>query len=282
MGKRKIVISHCSGFCFGVERAIKIAEAALGKKKTIYSLGPIIHNPQVVNDLSKRGLKVVKSIRSIREKKPAILIPSHGIDPKILKTKKLLFFDTTCPLVRRVQDIARDLVKKKYFVIIVGKKDHPEARALAAMLGKRQRIVKDGKEAERLAFKEKRIAVISQTTAAITDFKNVLSEIRKKDINELAVFNTVCKDTLKRQDAAKAIAGRVDGMLIVGGRQSSNTAKLAEVCKKVNVDTKHIESFRELPLGFLTNKKKIGIATGASTPPYAVKEVVRKIRRSEK
>ena len=279
MRKTKIIVSSRSGFCFGVQRALNIAKGALKKGKTVYSLGPIIHNPQVVRDFSKKGLKVISDIRKVNSKGVAVLIPSHGISPDVLRKKRIACIDTTCPLVGRVQKIVQDFKRKGYFVIIAGDRKHPEVKGLVGMAGKNSHVVKNKKQARALGLKSKKVALISQTTASISNFKDVLSEIAKKDFTELVSFNTVCKDTIQRQKEASSIAKRVDTMFVIGGKNSANTSKLAKACKKVNDNTYHIESGENLKMDYLRNKKTIGIATGASTPPRAINEIIKRIRR---
>ncbi|MGB2705808.1 MAG: 4-hydroxy-3-methylbut-2-enyl diphosphate reductase [Candidatus Omnitrophota bacterium] len=278
MNKTKIIISSNSGFCFGVKRALNIAEAALKKKKKVYSLGPIIHNPQVVRDFSGKGLKIVKDARKIASRKAAILVPSHGMSPGVLKNKKVTCIDTTCPLVSRVQKIVKALRRKGYLVVIVGDRKHPEVRALAGIAPRNHVVLKDKKHARDLDLKCKKIAVVSQTTASLSSFKEILSEIAKKDVTELVGFNTVCKNTIDRQREAEHIAGSVEAMFVIGGKQSANTSRLADTCRRVNKHTYHIESGKDLKKKFFKGRKSIGIVTGASTPPYALKEVIKKIK----
>ncbi|UCD54721.1 MAG: 4-hydroxy-3-methylbut-2-enyl diphosphate reductase [Candidatus Omnitrophota bacterium] len=280
MNKAKIIISSNSGFCFGVKRALGIARRVLRKHGTIYSFGPIIHNPQVVNGFSGKGLKIIKTLKEIKSKKRYLLIPSHGISPDALRGKNISRIDTTCPFVSRVQKIVKDLREKGYFIIIVGDRKHPEVKGLVGMAGKNSCcVLADKKEAKRFNLKPKKAALISQTTATLANFKEILSEIGKKNFMELISFNTVCKNTIDRQKEAASIAEKVDAMIIIGGKNSANTSKLARTCKMVNKNTYHIESGRDLKLKFLKDKKNIGIATGASTPPYAIDEVVNEIRR---
>ena len=280
MNKTKIVISSNSGFCFGVKRALDIAKGALKKRKTIYSLGPIIHNPQVVREFSEMGLVVAGDIKKLC-KDCTLLIPSHGISPDVLKERAFTCIDTTCPLVERVQKIVKNLRKKGYFIIIVGDKKHPEVKGLKGIAGRSSRVLKDRKEAKifNLPSKTKKVALISQTTASLTNFKEVLSEMTKKDFTEFIHFNTVCKNTIDRQKEAASLAKKVDAMIVIGGKNSANTSKLAKACKDINKNTCHIESFKDLRINFLKGRKTIGIVTGASTPPYAIREVVKKIRR---
>ena len=279
MNKAKIIISSNSGFCFGVKRALDIARRALRKRGTIYSFGPIIHNPQVVDSFSRKGLKIIKALKEIKSKKRYLLIPSHGISPDALRKKNISYINTTCPLVSRVQKIVKDLREKGYFIIIVGDRKHPEVKGLVGMAGRNSCVLEDKKEAKNLNLKLKKAALISQTTATLADFKEILSEISKKNFTELVSFNTVCKNTIDRQREAASIAEKVDTMIIIGGKNSANTSKLAKTCKMVNKNTHHIESRGDLKIKFLKDKKNIGIATGASTPPYAIDEVVDEIRR---
>jgi len=280
MSKVKIIVSSNSGFCFGVKRALDIARAALKKKGKVYSLGPIIHNPQVVRGFSERGLKIIKNIKTAVAEDAAILVPSHGIDPKVLKNEKVICIDTTCPLVSRVQRIVKDLRRRGYLIVIVGDKKHPEVKALAGLAGRNAIVLKDRKKAGSFKPGSKKIAVVSQTTASFSTFKEILSEIAKKDFTELISFNTVCRNTIDRQKDAERIAGKVEVMLVIGGRQSANTSRLADTCRRVNRNTYHIETGKDLEKKFYNGKKRIGIATGASTPPSAIKEVVEKINEA--
>ena len=282
MSKKRIILTRNSGFCFGVKRALDIAGKALKKKRRIYSLGPIIHNPQVVRDFAEKGLKIIKDMKKITSRKAALLIPSHGISPEVLKKKNFSYIDTTCPLVKRVQETVKSLKERGYFVIIAGDRHHPEVRALSAIAGKNSKVLKNKREAKRLNLKFKKVALISQTTASAASFKEILSAMAKKRLSGLVNFNTVCKNTVARQKEAVSLASQVEAMIVIGGKQSANTSRLAKVCKKVNRNTRHVESARDLSAKFLRNKKTIGIATGASTPPYAINEVIKKIRRIDR
>ncbi len=279
MNKTKIIISPYSGFCFGVKRALDIADKALKKERTVYSLGPIIHNPEVVDEFSKRGLRIVKNINKIDSGNATVLIPSHGIDPKVLRKKSIRFIDTTCPLVNRVQKIVERLKKAKYYIVIVGDRKHPEVKGLRGIAGRKSVVVKNRTEAKAIKVKDEKVALISQTTAALRNFNEISSELAKKNFKKFVGFNTVCKNTLGRQKEARRIARQVDVMFVVGGRNSANTARLAEICKEVNRNTFHIECGKDLRKSFIKNKNKIGIATGASTPPYAIKKIIERIRR---
>jgi len=278
MSKKTIIVSRNSGFCFGVKRALDIAKKALLEKKKVYSLGPIIHNPGVVREFSDLGLGVIKDIRKIKDGKASLLVPSHGADTGILKRTRFDLIDTTCPFVEKVQAIVRDLRKNGYFVLIFGNKKHPEVKGLKGIAGRNSLVLETKAEARRFRAGRRKAALISQTTAALSGFEGILKEIRKKKIPGFLSFNTVCRNTIERRKEAEEIAGRVDAMFIIGGRESANTAKLASSCGKINKNTHHIESARDIKNSFLEDRSVIGIASGASTPPGAVREAVKRIK----
>lgn len=262
------VASH-SGFCFGVKRAITIAEKALKepehKNGNIYSLGPIIHNPQVVDALSKNGLKVLRDIDGI--KKGTVIVSSHGAPIEtIAKIKKrgLKLIDATCPFVKYAHDIVRDLKAKGYQIIIVGDKKHPEVKTLLSLAGKR--------------VNSKKIGIISQTTQNKSNYVSRIIEVLNKDFNEVRIFNTICNDTSQRQELARRFLKECDLMVVVGGRNSANTKRLYQICRENGTDSYHIESEAELKRHYFTGKKRVGVVSGASTPDKTVEKVAKKIR----
>ena len=267
------------GFCFGVRRAINMAEDVIKKEKCAYSLGSLIHNRQVVNTLSARGLKVIDNIGKVRS--GCIVISSHGISPKKseeIKKRSLKLIDTTCPFVRNAQDMARQLSRDGYRVIIVGDANHPEVRALVDHAGKNVSVVKDvkGVRALRLKAKEK-IGVLSQTTQAMDNFLPVVRAVIDAKPGELRVFNTICRDAEDRQKAARDLAREVDLMLIVGGKNSANTKRLLSVCKTILKDSHLIETYKDLKSGWFKKAGIVGITSGASTPDWIVKEVAQQV-----
>ena len=278
----KILLTDRIGFCFGVKRAVRMAEDALKKNRRIYSLGSIIHNAQVVDDLSKKGLRVIKTIAGIR--KGAVLISSHGISPNVARRiarKGLQIIDTTCPFVLNAQKAARRLGEEGYRVIIVGDADHPEVRALVDFVSTGVVVVRDRAQAASLKLAEgAKVSMLSQTTQSTENFLDAVREILKKKPKELRVINTICNDAEERQSLARQLAGKVDLMLIVGGRNSANTKRLLDVCKKVQKRARLIETDRELRKAWFNNNVRVvGIASGASTPDRAVRHVVNKIHR---
>jgi 4-hydroxy-3-methylbut-2-enyl diphosphate reductase len=255
-----------------VKRAINIAEKTLGKSKdtnNIYSLGSIIHNPQVVESLSNRGLKVTKDIRAI--KKGAVIVSSHGAPIETIKEirdKRLDLIDATCPFVKNAHNIVKDLKARGYRIIVIGDKKHPEVKALLSLTGRET--------------KGKKLAVISQTTQSRDNYLKGVAELLKKDFSEIRIFNTICSDTAERQALTRKLLKKCDVMIVVGGKNSANTKRLWQICKESGVDSYHIESYDELKRRYFKGKKCAGVVSGASTPDEMVKKVVAKIRKMSK
>jgi (E)-4-hydroxy-3-methyl-but-2-enyl pyrophosphate reductase len=280
----EIIIAPNSGFCFGVERNIKLAQSVIpygkekGKKgkKPIYSLGPLIHNPQVVSNLEEQGIKVVSKLAGI--KKGTLIIRSHGVPPELLeeaRRKKFKIIDATCPFVQRAQKLVSQLVKEHYKVVIVGDSSHPEVLSLQGFSYGHGIVISDPKEADKIPFSLK-IGVVAQTTQSIDNFRDVVAKLVTK-AKELKIYNTICEATARRRESAKSIAGKVDLMLVVGGYNSANTTRLAEICRKENPKTYHIEKLGDFNLKLLKGKKKIGITAGASTPDWVIKDIAKEI-----
>jgi len=265
------------GFCFGVRRAVKIAEEVLKTEGGAYSLGSIIHNKQVVEGLSKKGLKVIKSIDEADS--GVLVISSHGISPKLareISKRSLKLVDTTCPFVRNAQSSARSLGEEGYTVIIVGDVNHPEVRALYDFAGKKAYVVKDASGVAALKLKPgKRIGILSQTTQSMDNFLGVVRAIIDTKPEDLRIFNTICKDAQVRQAAACDISREVDLMLIVGGKNSANTKRLFEVCKKILRKSYLVETEHDLKNQWFKDVSVVGITSGASTPKTIVRRVAK-------
>ena len=277
----RIKITKKTGFCFGVRRAVTMAEKALDKYKSIYSLGSIIHNRQVVGNLSKRGLKVVKDIRKMK-KGEAIVISSHGLSPRIAKDiskRGMKIIDTTCPFVVKAQKITRHLTRDGYKVVIVGDADHPEVKALVDIAPKKVIVVRDKLEAIAIRFsKNDRVGIISQTTQSTSNFLDVVKAMSENEPKEIRIINTICNDAEERQKLAKALAKRVDLMLIIGGKMSANTRTIFEVCKKILRNSHLVETEKDLKPNWLKKSSLVGVTSGASTPDWVIKKVVNKIK----
>ena len=267
------------GFCFGVKRAIEMAEDVIDKEDRVYSLGSIIHNRQVVEALSKRGLKVIDNISKARG--GCIVISSHGISPQRceeIKKRSLKLVDTTCPFVRNAQEMAARLSREGYRVIIVGDANHPEVKALMDFAGKGACVVKDAKGIKALKIKSgEKIGILSQTTQAMDNFLPVIRAAIEAAPESLRVFNTICKDAEARQASAKDIASRVDLMLVVGGRNSANTRRLFEVCKNILDGSYLVETEKDLKDVWFKGIGSVGVTSGASTPDWVVEKVVKRV-----
>ncbi|MBU4342869.1 MAG: 4-hydroxy-3-methylbut-2-enyl diphosphate reductase [Candidatus Omnitrophica bacterium] len=271
------VASH-SGFCFGVKRAIKIAEKTLASSKgakNIYSLGSIIHNPQVVGALSKKGLKVIKDINDART--GTVIISSHGAPIEIvtkIKKKKLDLVDATCPFVKNAHNIVKDLKSKGYDVIVIGDKKHPEVKALLSLTG----ASPTAGVAHPRGGGGKKVAFVSQTTQSKDNYLRGIFDILKEDFSEARIFNTICSDTAQRQALAKKFLKECDVMMVVGGKNSANTRRLYQICRESGVDSHHIETEKEIKKKWFFKKKSCGVVSGASTPDEMVKKITKKIK----
>ena len=268
------------GFCFGVKRAFTMAEDVIKREKKAYSLGSLIHNKQVVEGLSDRGLKVIDDIGKVSG--GCIVISSHGISPRKaeeIKKSSLRMVDTTCPFVRNAQEMAKSLNRAGYRIIIVGDANHPEVRALVDFAGKKACVVKDAKGVRELHLKTReKVGVLSQTTQAMDNFLTVVRAVMESKPGELRVFNTICRDAEDRQDTAKNLARHVDLMLVVGGRNSANTKRLLDVCREILKDSYLIETYKDLKRAWFKGVGTAGITSGASTPDWIVARVAKEVK----
>lgn len=265
-----ILVAKEAGFCFGVKRALRLAQRTLERYGKAYTLGPLIHNPQVVQCLTEKGLIPVEDPSQVG--KGPVVIRSHGIGKEVyevLRRRGVEIVDATCPRVKRVQRLAYRLSKKGYFVIVVGEKGHAEVKGIMSYVEGRGLVVEDPQEIPE-GLEGEKIAILSQTTqepARVGEILKALFPLGK----ELLVFNTLCEVTVKRQKEALWLASQVDCMIVLGGRNSANTNRLVEICRRVQPRTYHLEDPRELKEESLEGVKKIGITAGASTPPKLIK-----------
>jgi len=278
--KLKIIKARHTGFCFGVKRAVGSAEKFLVKHKRAYSLGPIIHNPSVVKDLSGKGLEVISDIK--KAKGSSLIIRSHGMSPRLkVKAKELSvdMLDATCPFVKRSHAIVTKLKRESYKIIIVGEKNHPEVKALLEVAGVRALVVTGEADLARSSLRDNKIAVVAQTTLSRDMFFRIVESILQLDCLEYRVFNTICNDVVQRQTEAKTLAKKVDMVFVVGGKISANTRHLAQICKDQGTKTYHIETAKELRPAWLKAQSLVGIVSGASTPADIVEKVVKKLKK---
>ena len=270
------------GFCSGVKRAINIVEEALSQSTNkVYSFGPVIHNPEVIKRLKKRNLRIVNSLDNI-EASSTVILPSHGSPRHLLNTAKkrnLRLIDVTCPYVSSVQKICNMLYRQGFKVIIIGDRKHPEIKALID-LAPNACIVEGMNDIEENKFSHQRIGIISQTTQARDLFFKMVSKILQKNpwIKEAHIFNTICLDTSKRQEETKKLAGDVNVLLVIGSSLSANTKRLLYLGRKINKKTYLVQTKDVLLQKLLKNAKKVGLISGASTPDWLVKEIIKKLQ----
>jgi len=254
-----------------------VMEAAKKHPKDLYTLGPLIHNPQAVEFLEGLGVKVRGRIEHIP--RGTVIFRSHGVSLKDLmraRKKRLRIIDATCPIVKRAQLFAKYLYRHGYALLIVGDAQHPEVEAIRSYIQKGVDVVEDVEAVQRLGPWEK-LGIIAQTTQSFSLFKEVVA-ICLERAKELRVFNTICHATTIRQMEAVEIAKEVDCMIVIGGYNSGNTQRLAAICRDIQPHTYHIETPQELHPKWLARREKIGLTAGASTPSWIIKEVELKVR----
>jgi len=266
------------GFCFGVRRAIQMVEEAAQKQGPLQTLGPIVHNRQVVEGLKAKGIEVASGLPDIDSE--IVAITAHGIAPQVvdmLKSRGLKLIDATCPLVQRAQRAARRLAAAGFFVLVFGDSAHAEVQGILGWAGDNALATLEAPKLERLP---RRVGVLSQTTQSAAHFARFLQQLITSGIaplSELRIINTICEVTTRRQQSALDLARRVDLMLVIGGRHSANTRHLAESCVAAGVETHHVETAAELDPAWLVNRHRIGVTAGASTPDQVIDEVISKL-----
>lgn len=271
--KFEIMVAPNSGFCFGVRRAIEMAEQAVASGEKVFSLGPLIHNPQVIERLRKAGLEPVEDVSELPPGK--VIIRSHGVHPDILETLAAGSFETidaTCPLVKKAQQAAELLNREGYTVLILGEPNHPEVKGLLGHAPGAIVVNPDGGLPD--LPPRARLGVVAQTTQYPADFRQIVEKIVRNDFEEVRVFNTICDATVMRQKAAVALARDVDIMFVLGGRNSANTNHLAQICRATRVETHHLETADELDESWLEGRRRVGITAGASTPEWLIEDFV--------
>lgn len=276
----KVFVAEKCGFCPGVRTAINLAKKTLAKEQEVSSLGDIIHNEDVVSQLSEAGLSTVDSIDTIES--GTVLIRSHGAtldELDQIRNKGLKIVDATCVLVKRVQKIARQLNEEGYKVVMIGDKDHPEVKAVVGSTEDVE-VVAAPKDLDNLSEKKK-LGVICQTTESPDHFADMIAAISRRGFSEMKIINTLCRETMDRQTAAVKLCRQVDVMFVLGGLHSANTRKLAELCKKHNPQTYHLQNWAELDKSCLFDKTTAGVTAGASTPDNVVEEFVLNLENYE-
>lgn len=272
----KVLVAEKCGFCHGVRNAITIAESVLARQQDVYSLGPIIHNPDVVARLERAGLKTIHRVEDVQS--GTVIIRSHGAAPEqiaTLKERGINIVDATCVLVKRVQHLAKQLTKDGYEVVIIGDANHPEVRAVMGC-ARDAAVVASESDLQKLP-QNGRLGLVCQTTQSPEHFSHMLGAIGRHGFAELKAINTLCKEAVKRQESAVELCRQVDIMFVLGGLESANTRKLAELCRSVNEQTFHLENWNGLDKRLLFGKNVAGVTAGASTPDWIVVEFVRSL-----
>jgi small subunit ribosomal protein S1 len=273
----EIFLADKAGFCFGVKRAINTAFANAGKGN-VYCLGPLIHNPQEVDRLLAAGVRTVEDFSSLIPG-DYLIIRSHGVPPLVLaqaRERGLKIIDLTCPFVSKAQRDAELLQKEGYQVVVIGEKQHPEVQSILGHAGDDAVVVETADDVEGMTFHH-RLGVVAQTTQSYSNFSEIVLKLLSLS-KELKVFNTICHSTKERQNAARVLAGQVDVMLVVGGRNSANTTRLVSVCRQEGKPTYHIEVADEIRPEWLKGASKVGVTAGASTPDWVVEGVMKKLK----
>ncbi len=274
----KVLIAQKCGFCHGVRNAIRVANQTLEDEHDVYCLGPIIHNKDMVDQLSQNGLKTVRSSKEIPS--GTVLIRSHGAAPEEitkLKEKGLNIVDATCVLVKRVQHIASEFEREGYKVVIIGEEDHPEVQAVVGC-AKDVIVITHESDIYKLP-KHMKLGIVCQTTQSPEHFGKMLGAIGQCDFSELKVINTLCNEAIKRQESAVELCKKVDIMFVLGGLESANTKRLAELCKNYNEQTYHLQNWKELDITLLSGKNTAGVTAGASTPDWIIDDFVKNLEK---
>jgi (E)-4-hydroxy-3-methyl-but-2-enyl pyrophosphate reductase len=275
----EILVAQTAGFCFGVKRAMELVHAALtANDGPIYSLGPLIHNPGVVHDLTLQGLTVVEQIADISSGR--VVIRSHGVGPQVYQeavTKNLEIIDATCPFVKNVQQLAILLHEQCYQIIIVGECEHAEVKGVLDSVKGDALVVNcvENLKPEQIAPK---VGVISQTTQDIINFQKIISRVIFYS-KEIRIFNTICLATSERQLEVAELSKKVDLMIVVGGKNSANTSRLVEISQDNGSKTFQIETPEELCPDWFIGVNKVGVTAGASTPDQQINIVLEEIKK---
>jgi 4-hydroxy-3-methylbut-2-enyl diphosphate reductase len=271
----KVLLANEYGFCFGVERAVEMVEEAIGNGAAVRTLGPLIHNEQEMQRLAHEGVTTINDPVQITRGETAV-IRAHGVTPDVQKQLEEFaskVVDATCPFVTRVQKLAARAAAADRHVVVVGSPDHPEMIGVKGYAPNHAFVVRDETEVADLPQLRNPL-VVSQTTIKAKTFFDTAEAVKAKTDDEVQVVNTICSATRDRQDAARALAGMVDAFYIIGGRNSSNSAKLLAVCKEQCEKSFLIETEDEIEPNDLIGVENVGVTAGASTPDWLISKVV--------
>lgn len=273
----RIEIAAHAGVCYGVERALSMAaDAATSAPAPVHTLGPLIHNPLVVKKLEAQGVGLAETLDDAAS--GSIIIRAHGVVPAVIeqaRARDLTVLDATCPYVKRVHAAAEKLVREGYQLIVVGESGHPEVEGIMGHADGAARVVSCADDLDDLEISN-RVGVVVQTTQTQATLAGVVSALLTR-ASEVRVINTICSATQERQQAASELASRADVMIVVGGKNSGNTRRLAQICAERCERTHHVEDACEIDPAWFTGAGLIGITAGASTPSSHIERAVKAI-----
>lgn len=273
----KVYLATPYGWCSGVKKSISLAEKALELKGEVYTIGALVHNPKVIEELSKKGIKTLKE--SDTPKNKILIVRAHGLPQKDIEFYRNLgneIYDATCPLVKKVQILAEYLYKNKYKVVIIGEKSHPEVIGILSYTNDSGIVIERIEDINNIGHHPK-IGIIFQTTQSFDEaMPKIVSLISRG--REVRIFNTICPETIERQNKAKKLSEMVDVALVLGGKNSANTRRLYNILKE-KVKTYHVEKIDEININWFNNEERVGIITGTSTPESFVEEVLQLLKR---
>ncbi|WP_443658169.1 4-hydroxy-3-methylbut-2-enyl diphosphate reductase [Dorea sp.] len=280
-----VELAKTAGFCFGVKRAVDTVyqqiEQYRGEK--IFTYGPIIHNEEVIKDLRSHGVEVLNDEEELKTADAdVVVIRSHGVAKyiyDILEERGITCVDATCPFVKKIHKIVAEKSAEGSYIVIVGNGEHPEVQGIRGWAGEQVTVVQTPEDAERFELPEKdqKVCIVAQTTFNYNKFKELVEIISKKRY-DIVVLNTICNATKERQTEARQIAARVDAMVVIGDKRSSNTQKLFEICKEECLNTYYIQTLDDLDINQLRSVESVGITAGASTPNKIIEEVQNNVR----
>ena len=278
----EVILAKSRGFCFGVKRAVDTVYGQIGKTGKLYTYGDIVNNEEVVGDLKMKGVSVINDMEELKQaEKGTVIIRAHGVGKAVyeaIEKEGFTLMDATCPFVKRIHKIVEEESKKGTQIVVIGNPVHPEVVGIAGWCHSPAIILKTMEEAEKIALKgAQNVCIVSQTTFNYNKFQDIV-EILKKKVYNVTVANTICNATEERQKEAKEIAAAVDVMIVIGGRHSSNTRKLYEICSKECANTYFIQTLDDLHLEMPKSVRLVGITAGASTPNNIIEEVQNYVR----
>ena len=278
---KEVILAKSAGFCFGVKRAVDTVYEQTGKKN-VYTFGPIIHNEEVVKDLEKKGVFVINTMEELDDiTEGTVIIRSHGVSSAVyeaLQKKGVEIVDATCPFVLKIHNIVKQESANGKQIVIIGNEKHPEVEGIMGWSKTQVHVVDTAEKAQNLQLDPQReVCIVSQTTFNYNKFKELVEIIGKKGYN-ITIKNTICNATEERQTEARHIAHKVDAMIVIGDKSSSNTRKLYEICKGECENTFYIQTLKDLDLHSLDSVNSIGITAGASTPNNIIEEVYTNVR----